>query len=74
METFGRGCFYVILGIIGLLFLSFILQSQINIPIFIAIPLVALAFFVASKKTNSGGGDAGGYQDTSGNAGNDESE
>ncbi|WP_198520839.1 hypothetical protein [Alteribacter populi] len=51
METFGRGCFYLIGGFIGLMVLSFFTQSQINVPWIIAIPLVILAFWIASKKT-----------------------
>ncbi|WHX26952.1 hypothetical protein [Virgibacillus halodenitrificans] len=53
METFGRGCLYCIIGVAVLLFIAFILQAHINIPWFIAIPLIALAFWAASKKTNS---------------------
>ncbi|PKR76793.1 hypothetical protein CEY16_13315 [Halalkalibacillus sediminis] len=52
METFGRGCMYIIIGIAILFFLALITQSHINIPWIIAIPLIILAFFVASKKTN----------------------
>ncbi|MFZ3577286.1 hypothetical protein [Virgibacillus sp. DJP39] len=51
METFGRGCLYIIIGIAGLLFLAMLTQSHINISFFIAIPLVILAFWAASKKT-----------------------
>lgn len=53
METFGRGCLYCIFGVAFLMFIAFILQSQINIPWFIAIPLIFLAFWAASKKTKS---------------------
>ncbi len=52
METFGRGCLYIIVGIGVLLLLAIVTQSHINIPIFIAIPLVILAFFIAKKKTD----------------------
>ncbi|WP_163536243.1 hypothetical protein [Gracilibacillus sp. YIM 98692] len=52
METFGRGCLYIIIGMVVLFLLAVITQSHINIPIFIAIPLVILAFFIAKKKTD----------------------
>ncbi|WP_196121167.1 hypothetical protein [Anaerobacillus alkaliphilus] len=52
METFGRGCLYIIIGIVVLMFLAIITQSHINIPLIIAIPLVILAFWVAKKKTD----------------------
>lgn len=51
METFGRGCFYLILGAIGLLFLAFLTQSTIHIPWFIFIPVVVLVFWLAAKKS-----------------------
>ncbi|MFB1082640.1 hypothetical protein [Jeotgalibacillus sp. JSM ZJ347] len=51
METFGRGCLYLIIGAAVLLGLAFITQSHIQIPCVIFIPLVALAFYVAKKKT-----------------------
>lgn len=50
METFGRGCLYCIMGVAALLVLAFITRSTINIPWFIFIPLVILAFWAASKK------------------------
>ncbi|WP_194840783.1 hypothetical protein [Filobacillus milosensis] len=52
METFERGCLYIVIGIAVLLFLALITQSHINIPFFIAIPLVILAFYMAKKKTD----------------------
>lgn len=52
METFGRGCLYCIIGVAVLLFIAFILQAHITIPWFMTILLIALAFWVASKKTN----------------------
>lgn len=52
METFGRGCFYIIVGIAVLMLLAIVTQSHINIPFFIAIPLIILAFWVAKKKTD----------------------
>jgi hypothetical protein len=52
METFGRGCLYIIIGIGVLLLIAIVTQSHINIPIFIAIPLVILAFYIAKKKTD----------------------
>ncbi|MCM3783528.1 hypothetical protein M3231_11120 [Neobacillus mesonae] len=51
METFGRGCLWLILGVIGLMGLAFITQSTINIPWFIFIPIVILVFWMASKKS-----------------------
>ncbi|MCM3709850.1 hypothetical protein [Sporosarcina luteola] len=51
METFGRGCFYIIVGVVVLTLMSVMLQSQIDIPWIIAIPLIGLAFWGASKKT-----------------------
>lgn len=50
METFGRGCLYVILGIIAVMALAFIVGGTITIPWFILIPLIILAFWAASKK------------------------
>jgi len=51
METFGRGCFYIIVGVVVLMLMSVMLQSQIDIPWIIAIPLIVLAFWGASIKT-----------------------
>ncbi|MCM3127564.1 hypothetical protein ACFQ3J_13040 [Paenibacillus provencensis] len=51
METFGRGCLWLIFGVIGLMVLAFITQSTINIPWFIFIPVVILVFWMASKKS-----------------------
>lgn len=53
METFGRGCLYIIIGIAALFFLAMLTQSNINIPIFIVIPLVILTFWFASRKSNN---------------------
>lgn len=53
METFGRGCLYIIIGFGILFLLAIITQSHINIPWLIAIPLIALAFWIAKKKTDS---------------------
>ncbi|NIK70371.1 hypothetical protein [Paenibacillus sp. BK033] len=50
METFGRGCLWLILGALGLLVLAVITQSTIHIPWFIFIPVVILVFWMASKK------------------------
>ncbi|CAG9621873.1 hypothetical protein [Sutcliffiella rhizosphaerae] len=52
METFGRGCLYIIVGIGILLFLAIITQSHINVPWIIAIPLIFLAFYFAKKKSD----------------------
>jgi len=51
LETFGRGCLYLIVVVLILLALSAITQSTINIPWFILIPIVVLAFWIASKKS-----------------------
>ncbi|WP_219641517.1 hypothetical protein [Cohnella sp. CFH 77786] len=51
METFGRGCLYLILGIIGLTVLVILTGSSIHIPWFIFIPIVILVFWLASKKS-----------------------
>jgi uncharacterized membrane protein YdbT with pleckstrin-like domain len=50
METFGRGCLYIILGVIAVMALAFIVGGTINIPWYILIPLIILAFWAASKK------------------------
>ncbi|WP_201450130.1 hypothetical protein [Pontibacillus sp. HMF3514] len=52
METFGRGCLYIIVAFALLFFLAIITQSHINIPWIIAIPLIILAFWIAKKKTD----------------------
>lgn len=52
METFGRGCLYIIGGLAVLLILAIITQSHINIPFIIAIPLIIVAFWIAKKKTD----------------------
>ncbi|MDX5475420.1 MAG: hypothetical protein LPK00_07760 [Bacillaceae bacterium] len=52
METFGRGCLYIIIGFFALFLLALVTQSHINIPFFIAIPLIILAFWMAKKKTD----------------------
>jgi hypothetical protein len=51
METFGRGCLYCVLGVVGIMVLAMITQSTINIPWFIFIPAVVFAFWAAGKKT-----------------------
>ncbi|WIV20254.1 MULTISPECIES: hypothetical protein [Paenibacillus] len=51
METLGRGCLWLIIGVIGLMLLALITQSTINIPWFIFIPIVILVFWIASKKS-----------------------
>ena len=51
METFGRGCLWLILGTLGLLLIAFITRSTINIPWFKFIPIVILVFWMASKKS-----------------------
>jgi len=52
METFGRGCLYIIVGIVILMLLALLTQSQITISIFIVIPLIIIAFWIAKKKTD----------------------
>ncbi|MFX3635483.1 MAG: hypothetical protein ACE3L7_04295 [Candidatus Pristimantibacillus sp.] len=51
METFGRGCLYIIIGIFIVFVLAFIVGGTINIPWFILIPLIILAFWAASRKS-----------------------
>lgn len=51
LETFGRGCLYIIIGIVVLTVLAIIVGGTISIPWFIVIPLVILAFWAASKKS-----------------------
>ncbi|GLX66821.1 hypothetical protein [Paenibacillus glycanilyticus] len=51
METFGRGCLWLILGVLGLFVIAVITQSSIHIPWFIFIPAVILVFWMASKKS-----------------------
>jgi len=51
METFGRGCLYIIVGIIVIMALAFFIGGTITIPWFILIPLIILAFWAASKKS-----------------------
>lgn len=51
METFGRGCLWLIIGSVGLLIIAFITQSTINIPWFIFIPIVIFVFWMASIKS-----------------------
>lgn len=50
METFGRGCLYIIIGVGVMLVLAFIVGGTITIPWFILIPLIILAFWAASRK------------------------
>lgn len=52
METFGRGCLYIIVGLGVLFLLAVFTQSHINVPFFIAIPLIIFAFVMAKKKTD----------------------
>jgi hypothetical protein len=50
METFGRGCLYLILGLVGLTVFAMLTGSSIHIPWFIFIPLVIFVFWMASKR------------------------
>ncbi|MFD0617521.1 MULTISPECIES: hypothetical protein [Paenibacillus] len=49
METFGRGCLYIIIGFV-LIFILAIFVGGITIPWFILIPLIIFAFWIASQK------------------------
>lgn len=51
METFGRGCLYLIIGMVVLLLFALLLGTTITIPWFIFIPLVVIAFAVAASKS-----------------------
>lgn len=51
METFGRGCLYMIAGIVLLTVLAVVFGISITIPWFILIPLIILAFWAASKRS-----------------------
>ncbi|EFU38759.1 hypothetical protein PVOR_28444 [Paenibacillus vortex V453] len=51
METFGRGCLYIIIGMVVVLLLAILIGSTITIPWFIFIPLVIIAFAVAASKS-----------------------
>ncbi|MFC4597838.1 hypothetical protein [Cohnella hongkongensis] len=51
METFGRGCLYLIGFVVLVMILAAITQSTIHIPWFILIPVIILAFWIASKKS-----------------------
>lgn len=57
METFGRGCLYIIIGAVILFVIALVLGIYINIPWFIAIPLIVLAFVVAANKSKKNRGD-----------------
>lgn len=52
METFGRGCLYIIIGVVCLFVLAFLIGGTIHIPWIIVIPLIILAFYIASKRSN----------------------
>jgi hypothetical protein len=51
METFGRGCLYLILGVIGLTVFVMITRSSIHIPWIILIPVILIVFWIASQKS-----------------------
>ncbi|WP_202113410.1 hypothetical protein [Paenibacillus sp. MMS18-CY102] len=51
METFGRGCLYIVAGLIVLMILAFLVGGTITIPWIILIPLILLAFWAASRKS-----------------------
>ncbi|WP_168121794.1 zinc ribbon domain-containing protein [Paenibacillus sp. HB172176] len=50
METFGRGCLWLILGSLALLLIAFVTRSSITISWSLFIPIVILVFWLASKK------------------------
>ncbi|WP_164472681.1 hypothetical protein [Cohnella candidum] len=52
METFGRGCLYLIVGFIAITVFAFLTGSTIHIPWFILIPVIILVFWLAAKKSN----------------------
>lgn len=52
LETFGRGCLYIIVGMVLLLLFAILLQTSIHIPWFIFIPLVIIAFVIAANRSN----------------------
>ncbi|WP_164779552.1 hypothetical protein [Paenibacillus kobensis] len=51
MESFGRGCLYIIVGIIVLVLIAFFIGGTLTIPWYILIPLIILAFWAASKRS-----------------------
>ncbi len=51
LETFGRGCLYLILGVVALTIIAFLTRSTINISWFVIIPVVILVFWLASKQS-----------------------
>ncbi|WP_170006270.1 hypothetical protein [Bacillus fonticola] len=51
METFGRGCLYNIVFVAVMMVVAFIFQANINIPFFIAIPVVLGLFYLAHVRT-----------------------
>ncbi|MGC6584817.1 hypothetical protein ACPV3A_07555 [Paenibacillus sp. Dod16] len=53
METFGRGCLYIIMGMVGLFLLAILLGTTITIPWFIFIPLIIIAFAIAASKSKN---------------------
>ncbi|WP_179090152.1 hypothetical protein MHI37_13905 [Paenibacillus sp. FSL H8-0548] len=50
MGTVGRGCLYIIIGVIIVTVLAVVVGGTITIPWYIIIPLIILAFWAASKK------------------------
>ncbi|WP_338555866.1 hypothetical protein [Paenibacillus sp. KS-LC4] len=50
MNTFGRGCLYIIIGFVLLFIFAFVAGRAIHIPWFIMIPLIVLAFWAASQR------------------------
>ncbi len=53
METLGRGFLYCLVGAGVLLLFALLTQSHINVPCYVALPLAAIAFFVAHVRTKS---------------------
>ncbi|WP_199731642.1 hypothetical protein [Cohnella endophytica] len=51
METFGRGCLYLIVGFIVLMLFVIMTQSTIHLPWFILIPIIVFVFWLARTKS-----------------------
>lgn len=49
MAAFGRGCLYVIFGVIVIMLFAFFVGETIFIPWYILIPLLVFAFWLANR-------------------------
>ncbi|WP_186578607.1 hypothetical protein [Aquibacillus kalidii] len=67
MKVFGRGVFYILIGLGLLSLLAILTKSQLAIPWFIILPIILIAFLVASKQDNIDGGDSGGFPEQDSN-------